>query len=127
MRIVLAGALLAASAFGAANTPIADIAMKGDMDSLRALIKQHPGDVNAGQPDGSTALLWAAYWNDDTAVDALGEKPLAPFKDAQELIKSTGSIFNKLDRDFSLQFQEMNDLGLLDLASRRGKAPGVQR
>ena len=60
----------------------------------------------------------------DTAVDALGEKPLAPFKDAQELIKATGSIFNKLDRDFGLQFQEMNNLGLLDLASRKGKAPG---
>ena len=41
------------------------------MDALRTLIKQHPGDVNAGQPDGSTALLWAAYWNDDAVVDAL--------------------------------------------------------
>ncbi len=60
----------------------------------------------------------------DTAVDAFGKKPLAPFKDAQELIKATGSIFNKLDRDFGLQFQEMNKLGLLDLASRKGKAPG---
>ena len=60
----------------------------------------------------------------DTMVDPFGEKPLAPFKDAQELIKATGSIFNKLDRDFGLQFQEMNKLGLLDLASRKGKAPG---
>src|ERR1700728_4595266 len=71
MRIVLAGALLAASAFGAANTPIADIAMKGDMDAVRSLVKQHPGDVNSSQPDGSTALLWAAYWNDQQAVEAL--------------------------------------------------------
>ena len=60
----------------------------------------------------------------DTAVDALGQKPLAPFKEARELIKTTRSIFNKLDRDFGLQFQEMKDLGLLDLASRKGKAPG---
>ena len=60
----------------------------------------------------------------DIAVDASGEKPLAPFKDAQELIKSTGSIFNKLDHDFGEQFQEMKNLGLLDLASRKGKAPG---
>jgi uncharacterized protein len=71
MRIVLAAALLAAAAFGAANTPMADIAMKGDMDALRSLVKQHPGDVNASQPDGSTALLWAAYWNDQKAVEAL--------------------------------------------------------
>ena len=60
----------------------------------------------------------------DTAVDASGEEPLAPFKDAQELIKGAGSIFNKLDPDFGRQFQEMNDFGLLDLASRKGKAPG---
>jgi oligoendopeptidase F len=60
----------------------------------------------------------------DTAVDAFGEKPLAPFKEASELIKATGSIFNKLDPEFGRQFQEMNDLGLLDLASRKGKAPG---
>jgi len=60
----------------------------------------------------------------DTAVDASGEGPLVPFKDAQELVKRTASIFNKLDRDFGLQFQEMDSLGLLDLASRKGKAPG---
>jgi len=60
----------------------------------------------------------------DTAVDAFGRQPLTPFKDAQELIKATGSIFNKLDSDFGLQFQEMNKWGLLDLASRKGKAPG---
>jgi ankyrin repeat protein len=73
MRIVLAGALLlvAAAAFGATNPPIADIAMKGDMDSVRTLLKEHPGDVNASQPDGSTAILWAAYWNDTETVKAL--------------------------------------------------------
>jgi ankyrin repeat protein len=71
MRIALAGALLAASAFGAANTPIADVAMKGDLAAVRTLVKQHPGDVNASQPDGSTALLWAAYWNDTETVKAL--------------------------------------------------------
>jgi oligoendopeptidase F len=60
----------------------------------------------------------------DTAVDARGEKPLTPFKDAQELIKAAGTIFNKLDPGFGLQFQEMDQWGLLDLASRKGKAPG---
>ena len=38
---------------------------------LRTLVKQHPADVNAPQPDGSTALLWAAYWNDQKAVEEL--------------------------------------------------------
>src|SRR5580700_4110136 len=70
MRILISAALLASSAF-AAGTQIADVAMKGDMDSVLSLAKQHPNDVNAAQPDGGTALLWAAYWNDDAAVDAL--------------------------------------------------------
>jgi ankyrin repeat protein len=65
--------LFAVAAFCAASNSVqlADVAMKGDMDSLRTLVKQHPGDVNASQPDGSTALLWAAYWNDQKAVEAL--------------------------------------------------------
>jgi uncharacterized protein len=71
MRIVLTAAFVAAAAFGASTNPIADIAMKGDLDAVRSLVKQHPGDVNAPQPDGSTALLWAAYWNDEKAVEAL--------------------------------------------------------
>jgi len=60
----------------------------------------------------------------DTAVDTLGRKPLLPFKDAEGLVKATQAIFNKLDKDFGLQFQEMNDWGLLDLTSRPQKAPG---
>jgi ankyrin repeat protein len=78
MRFLLTGALLASLAFGAAfgtafgaSTQIANMAMKGDMDAVRSLIKQHPNDVNASLPDGGTALLWAAYWNDDQAVEAL--------------------------------------------------------
>ena len=70
MRVVFIGVLLSA-VLGAAPAPIADVAMKGDMDAVLSLVKQHPGDVNAGQPDGSTALLWAAYWNDVKAVEAL--------------------------------------------------------
>jgi uncharacterized protein len=71
MRFLLTGALFAFAAFGGTNTPIADLAMKGDLDSVRTLLKEHPGDVNTSQPDGSTALLWAAYWNDEKAVEAL--------------------------------------------------------
>jgi oligoendopeptidase F len=60
----------------------------------------------------------------DISVDAAGQKPLVPFKDAQQLAGKTASIFNKLDPDFGRQFQEMDGAGLLDLASRKGKAPG---
>ena len=76
MRALLAGALIAVAACGATTSTsspvkIADVAMKGDMDALRSLVKQHPSDVNTPLPDGGTALLWAAYWNDDAVVDAL--------------------------------------------------------
>ncbi len=61
MRFLLAGALrLSPSGLGAAfgaTTPIADVAMKGDMDAVRSLIKQHPGDVNASLPDGDGAAM----------------------------------------------------------------------
>ena len=70
MRLLLTGVLLASAAWGS-STQIADLAMKGDMDAVRSLVKQHPGDVNAPLPDGGTALLWAAYWNDEKAVEAL--------------------------------------------------------
>ncbi len=58
----LLGLALAVSAFGA-TSPVADAAMKGDHIGLRALIGQKV-DVNAPQPDGSTALHWAVYRND---------------------------------------------------------------
>jgi len=55
--------------FGAALST-ADVAANRDMQALRALINQH-ADVNAAQPDGTTALHWAAHWNDAAAVDLL--------------------------------------------------------
>src|SRR5687768_9642814 len=41
------------------DAPVADAAMRGDVDAVRALIKQG-ADVNAAQGDGMTALHWAA-------------------------------------------------------------------
>jgi ankyrin repeat protein len=61
--------ILPAAAFGA-GLNAADAAQRKDKDALRALLKQK-GDVNAAQPDGTTALHWAAHWNDEEAVDLL--------------------------------------------------------
>src|SRR4051794_37019630 len=42
---------------------VADAAMAGDTDAVRALLKQG-GDVNGAQGDGLTALHWAARKGD---------------------------------------------------------------
>lgn len=60
----------------------------------------------------------------DLAVDTYGKQPLKPFEKASDLVSKTQNIFNKLDLELGKQFKEMNDLGLLDLENRKGKAPG---
>ncbi len=60
----------------------------------------------------------------DLAVDPLGRAPLKPFTHVTELIGNCQEIFKKVEPLFGEQFKNMADLGLLDLASRKGKAPG---
>ena len=49
---------------------MADAAQKKDIGALRALV-QRSADVNAAQPDGTTALHWAVTWNNEDAVNLL--------------------------------------------------------
>jgi ankyrin repeat protein len=54
---------LIATALPAAITPeVADAAANNNPEAVRALILRH-ADVNAPQPDGTTALHWAARWD----------------------------------------------------------------
>jgi ankyrin repeat protein len=55
MRYVLALVLAA--------TPVADVAQRGDRDSVRSLLREG-ADVNASQGDGMSALHWAASAGD---------------------------------------------------------------
>jgi ankyrin repeat protein len=58
------GNVVVASAITApVPSDIADAVMQRDSARLQALLRSH-GDVNAPQPDGSTALHWAAYEGD---------------------------------------------------------------
>jgi len=57
-------------AFGAAPSPVADAAMRGDRAAVQALLAQR-ADVNAPQADGATAIQWAAYRNDLQMADLL--------------------------------------------------------
>jgi ankyrin repeat protein len=62
LRVNTIGALsMALLLWGAAapEAPVADAAMRGDVEAVRALVKQG-ADVNASQGDGMTALHWAA-------------------------------------------------------------------
>jgi uncharacterized protein len=63
-RFTALGAIaLTALLHAAAGAPVADAAMDGNRDAVKALIKQ-AADVNAAQGDGMTALHWAAVKND---------------------------------------------------------------
>jgi ankyrin repeat protein len=88
-------------------TPVADLEMlgavkRGDQQAVRSLLQQR-ADVNATQPDGSTALSWAVHHND---------------LDMANLLISSGADPNS-----------RNNLGVtpLSLACTNGSAPMVQR
>jgi ankyrin repeat protein len=51
-------------------SPLADAVQHGDAQSVQALLKNKV-DVNAPQPDGATALHWAAYRSDAESAAAL--------------------------------------------------------
>jgi oligoendopeptidase F len=60
----------------------------------------------------------------DLAVDPYREKPLRPFSNAAELVGKAREVFERVDPLLGREFQTMIDEGLLDLESRKGKAPG---
>ena len=60
----------------------------------------------------------------DLAVDPKGRPPLHPFKTAPELIEGCAKVFDNVNREFAVKLRRMANLNLLDLESRKGKAPG---
>jgi oligoendopeptidase F len=60
----------------------------------------------------------------DLAVDPEGRPPLKPFEKVDELKAGVHKMFADLDVNLGREFQMMAEAGLLDLASRKGKAPG---
>ncbi|MGE3277862.1 MAG: ankyrin repeat domain-containing protein [Vicinamibacterales bacterium] len=69
--LAVAGAL-ALSAFlqAAEATPVADAAMRGDLDAVRTLLRDG-ADVNQAAGDGTTPLHWAAMRSDRALADVL--------------------------------------------------------
>ncbi len=60
----------------------------------------------------------------DLSVDTHNRDPLEPFEDASELEEKCHNIFKAVDKDLGNHFKIMREQKLLDLANRKGKAPG---
>ena len=61
----------------------------------------------------------------DMSVDPFGDKPLKPFETIGELTSRTKTILEQVDPLFGHYFEIMINEGLLDLESRKNKAPGA--
>lgn len=98
---VCVAVLQAAGALGAADVRLVQAVKSRDVQAAAALIKQNV-DVNVRQPDGATALQWAAHWDD---VHTAG------------LLLGAGADANAV-----------NDYGVppLTLAATNGSAPMIQ-
>ena len=66
---MLVAACIAHPVWAAGDSRIADAAQKRDVAGVRQLLKT--ADVNGAQPDGATALAWAAHWDDVVLADLL--------------------------------------------------------
>jgi oligoendopeptidase F len=60
----------------------------------------------------------------DMQVDPDNLPPLRPFEDSRELMEKSAAVFDRLHPEFGKNFRRMTRLNLLDLDSRKGKAPG---
>ena len=68
--LALAAALTLSSHTTGQSLSLVDAVKAGDHDAIRAIMKAHP-DVNAREPDGTTALHWAVRADDSETVGLL--------------------------------------------------------
>ncbi|HUT56040.1 MAG TPA: M3 family oligoendopeptidase [bacterium] len=61
----------------------------------------------------------------DLKPDPLGRPPLKPFENVDQLVAGCGRIFDALDPELGRRFRYLAEHELLDLGSRKGKAPGA--
>jgi oligoendopeptidase F len=60
----------------------------------------------------------------DLVADTHALPPLKPFEQPNDFIPAMRILFEHLDPELGARFAQMQELGLLDLLSRKGKAPG---
>ena len=88
------------------------------MENFMVPLIKEIADVRKKQMKLSDLRPW------DGAVDPLNRAPLKPFHEVDELISKSSTVFHRTDPELGRQFDDMKESGLLDLASRKGKAPG---
>lgn len=60
----------------------------------------------------------------DVAVDPEGRPPLRPFETDEQLAAGCGRVFSKVNAELGRTFEHLRSGRMLDLGSRKGKAPG---
>lgn len=68
--LLVAGLAVVSMAAGERDARLANAAKEGNWAAIPALLKQG-ADVNGAQADGTTALHWAAYWDNVAVADQL--------------------------------------------------------
>jgi ankyrin repeat protein len=120
---------------GAAASDVADAAMKGSKDAVRALLERK-ASVNAAQADGTTALHWAVRSDDLDMADALiraGANVSAANRDGATplLLASENGNAAMLEKllqagaDANARLTKYGDTALM-MAARTGKADAIE-
>jgi uncharacterized protein len=126
--------LLAAAEAAAATSEVADAAMKGNRDAVRALL-QRKADVTSPQIDGTTALHWAVRADDLDLADMLiraGAKVSAATREGVTPLQLAAMNGNaamllkliKAGADPNGALTQYGDTALM-MASRTGKSDAV--
>jgi ankyrin len=126
--------LLSAATAGAASSELADAAMKGNKDAVRALLVRK-ANVNAPQVDGATALHWAVRSDDIEMADLLiraGANASAVTREGvtpMQLAAMNGNAamlvrLIKAGADPNAPLSQYNDTALM-MASRTGKTDAL--
>ena len=127
--------LAAACLLRAAATDVADAAMKGNTEAVRALLERK-ADVNAPQTDGTTALHWAVRADDLETAELLlgaGAKVSAANRDGATplllaAINGNAAIIEKLvaaGADPNAPLTKYGDTALM-MAARTGKTDAIK-
>ena len=69
-------------------------------------------------------MPWDVNEKSGDSPDVQGRPALAPFQDVSELVSLTSEVFHRMSDELGKMFDRLVDGEVLDLDSRKGKAPG---